>query len=234
MWSSDGQRIAYGLNAEGESSLILKSATGAGREVKIMGGKGRILPSSWSANGKWIAYSTGQVGRYDMFLVEAAEGAKPIPLAASKTDEFSPRFSPDGRWITYVSRESGRGEVYVMGVPEAAGGTAEAQGKWQVSRAGGWSPRWRADGKELFFVGGDRKMMAAPIESSPAVFRSGEPAALFTTRLFPDSVDYSYDVSADGRRFLLLDSEEGGADPITVLVNWDSLLMRRGPPSPAR
>jgi dipeptidyl aminopeptidase/acylaminoacyl peptidase len=128
----------------------------------------------------------------------------------------NPHFSPDGRWVAYASNESGKWEIYVTTFPEA-------KAKWQVSNGGGEQPRWRGDGKELFFLSGDGKMMATPVKAG-ANFDAGTPVALFQANareLVATSEQMMYDVSADGQRFLIntqVKNEE--ARPMSVVLNW--------------
>jgi len=111
-------------------------------------------------------------------------------------------------------------------MPEAMGGPA-AGAKKQVSIGGGAQPAWRADGKEIFYLGGDGKMMSVSVELGTASFKLGKPIPLFQTRLESDVIPQQYDVSADGQRFLLAQPlEESASVPITVIVNWPALLKK--------
>jgi hypothetical protein len=120
--------------------------------------------------------------------------------------------SPDGRWIAYVSMEGGREEVYVQAFPPGHGGT------WMVSTQGGSRPAWRRDGRELFFVTADRRLMSVPVEARDAAFRSGVPRELFRLR------GSSYSVSSDGQRFLVSTPAPGPPAAIHVVVNWTADL----------
>jgi hypothetical protein len=128
------------------------------------------------------------------------------------------QFSPDGRWIAYASNETGGWEIYVSPFPSGAG-------KWQVSSAGGQEPRWRHDGKELFYVSAEGKIMALAVTAG-ASFKADSPVALFQThRRQPVSLPdvFSYDVSGDGQKFLILTKvDEANAAPLSVLLNWAS------------
>jgi len=131
------------------------------------------------------------------------------------------RFSPNGRWIAYGSDESGRNEVYVAPFPQPAG-------KWQISTAGGNWPRWRHDGKELFYLAPDGKLMAATVNGEASAFAVDAVRPLFDTRL--GGLRYAYDVSPDGQRFLVNTVvEEAAASPITLVVNWPAALKKSIP-----
>jgi hypothetical protein len=128
--------------------------------------------------------------------------------------------------LLYSSTQTGNREVFLESIPEAMGGPA-AGTKKQVSIAGGIQPAWRADGKEIFYLGGDGKMMSVSVELGTASFKLGKPIPLFQTRLESDVIPQQYDVSADGQRFLLAQPlEESASVPITVIVNWPALLKK--------
>jgi hypothetical protein len=137
-------------------------------------------------------------------------------------NEVGGRFSPDGRWIAYQSNESGRNEVYVAPFPGPGG-------KWQLSTAGGAFPRWRRDGRELYYLAPDNKLMTALVSGEGSAFQVGVVRALFETR--PRSGvnlnAYAYDVSADGQRFLVNTlMQEATSAPITIVVNWTAGLKK--------
>ena len=139
-------------------------------------------------------------------------------LKASSTLK-SGRFSPDGKWVAYSSNESGRWEIYVTSFPEA-------HGKWQVSNTGGDQPRWRGDGKELFYLSTDSKIMAVPVKTG-SNFDAGTPTALFQANpreMFATSELFSYDVSNDGQKFLINTQLKTEMTPMSVVLNWSAKL----------
>jgi hypothetical protein len=141
---------------------------------------------------------------------------KPIPVANSPFSENNGQFSPDGRWVAYQSNESGRFEIYVVPFPLGAG-------KWQVSTGGGIAPRWRHDGKELFFISPDGQMMAATVSGSGTAFEAAPPVSLFKTRMtggFNNFGKQQYAVSADGRFLINAVANDAGNVPITLIMNW--------------
>jgi hypothetical protein len=143
----------------------------------------------------------------------------PIPFLRSEFDARTGRFSPDGRWIAYQSTESGQAEIYVRPFPAAPGGG----GKWMISQGGGYEPRWRNDGKELFYLSPDGQLMAAGVTAAGSAFQPGTPKALF--KAVPVQ---GWDVKADGTRFLFpsLRSGETPSQPFTVVLNWTALLKQ--------
>ena len=133
--------------------------------------------------------------------------------------EYQGHFAPDGKWFAYTSNESGRSEVYVQSFPPSGG-------KWQVSTGGGAQPHWRRDGKELFYVAADRKLMAVDVKFG-STFETSAPKALFQTQVVRYEAPNRYVVIGDGRRFLVNSPvEEVSQTPITVVLNWNAALKR--------
>jgi hypothetical protein len=131
-----------------------------------------------------------------------------------------PHWSPDGSLIAYISDESGQFEIYVQAFPGPGG-------KWQISTRGGFQPTWRADGRELYYVATDGRLMAVSISPGPA-FAAGVPAVLFNTRLALSNAISQYAPSADGQRFLVVTQEGATAiTPLTVVLNWDADMKKR-------
>ena len=214
-WSPDGKQLVLSSNRSLNFRLYLKNADGSGAEEEIAEAGGSAFNSlDWSRDGKYILTRRS----HELWYLTLPERALK-PLIQGWVVKGA-QFSPDGRWVAYASNESGSLEIYVAPFP---GGN----GKWQVSSGGGQEPRWRKDGKELFFLSRDSKMMAVPV-STGASFASGSPVALFQThRRQPISSQdfYSYDVSADGQRFLIATQvDESAAAPLTVFLNWTSAM----------
>jgi len=159
----------------------------------------------------------------DLWVLSLSEDRKPRALLQTPFNELDGRFSPDGRWVAYRSNESGRIEIYVMPFAAAQGG------KWQVSTFGGDQPRWRRDGRELFYLAGNT-IMAAEVNGSGPAFQVGAVRRLFdvTRRTAPSpfGVGSVYDVTADGQRFLVsvVAEAEEAPSPITVITNWTTTL----------
>ena len=185
--------------------------------------------TSWSPDGRFLLYyiylapKTGD----DLWVLPLQGDRKPALLLATDFNEHNASFSPDMRWIAYASNESGRYEVYVrpFTVSGPSGAPSLGEGKWQVSKDGGDYPRWRADGKEIIFgapPNGTVKM-AVDVKANGATFEIGVPQ-----RLFQAPADGGWDVTADGKRFLLA-GPQGQATaqvPITVVLNWPAQLKK--------
>ncbi|HYL35863.1 MAG TPA: protein kinase [Bryobacteraceae bacterium] len=232
VWSPDANRIAFSSDREGVMNIYQKPANGAGSEELLYKSGEEKDVQDWSRDGKFLLYTSldPKTGA-DLMALPMDDGAaasrpashQPIPVVRTEFNEAEGRFSPDSRWIAYRSNESGRNEVYVQPFPPAAGG-----GKWMVSKNGGVQPRWRRDGKELFYVAPDGKLMAVDVSTQP-VFKSGVPQALFDTRIYGGGVVNAgaarWDVSPDGKRFLVLSlvgSE--GSEAMTVVLNWTAMV----------
>ena len=208
---------------------VLRPAGGIGKETVLYRDSSgtTYFPESWSRDGRWLVLVAPTTGVF-FFLPISAEGSggerKPIPFPNGPSDGLDPSLSPDGRWLLYSSSQTGRREVFVESMPETMGGPATGA-KRQVSITGGAQPAWRADGKEIFYLAADGKLMSVPVELGVGL-KLEVPKPLFPTRLEFYTLR-QYDVSADGKRFLLAQPlEESGSVPITVIVNWPALLKK--------
>lgn len=225
IWSPDGSRIVFSSRRKGHLNLYEKASSGAGGEEVLFEDNLDKYPVSWSPDGRFVLYEAiGTSTGFDLSILPLSGDRKPIPFLNTKFNEAGGRFSPDGRWIAYVSDESGKNEVYVAPFPATGA-------KWQISTGGGNSPRWRRDGSEIFYrtLGNvDRKLMAAAVNGKGGSFEAGVVKPLFTMRaLVVAAAGYTYDVSADGQRFLVnTPPEQTATAPITVVVNWQAGLKK--------
>jgi dipeptidyl aminopeptidase/acylaminoacyl peptidase len=181
-------------------------------------------PTSWSRDGRYLLYSAiGSKAGGDLWVLPLEGGRKPFPFLITRFNQASGRFSPDAHWVAYQSNESGRMEVYVRPFSVNSTGTAvEKGGKWQISSGGGVQPRWRADGRELYYRSMDGGVMAVDIVASPA-FRAGIPHKLaFSTD--PQWL-FLWDVTPRGD-FLLAPLVKSGPQSYNVVLNWQSGLKR--------
>jgi eukaryotic-like serine/threonine-protein kinase len=212
VWSPDRARIAFASGRGLNFGIYVKPADGSQPERELMPASGvDTLPLDWSRDGHNLLY----LAPPDLWVYSFADGKSRLFLKANASLNNG-QFSPDGKWVAYSSNESGRWEVYVTSFPDA-------RGKWQVSTNGGGQPRWRGDGKEIYFLSSDEKLMAASVDTKTE-FEPGTPTVLFQTdpreRVATTEV-IIYDVSRDGQRFLVnTNYNNGSAHPISVVLNW--------------
>ena len=214
-WSADGRYLAY----NGQYGIYRKSTdTGAPPEL-LLRSTTLAVPKSWSPDDRYLIYAQINSGTgANLFALPIGQrDAHPIVLAQTPATEDQGQFSPDGHWVAYTSNESGQSEIYVIPFPPTPN-----RDRWMVSRGGGVMPRWRRDGKELFFISPDWKMMAVDVSTKPS-FQSGTPRALFDTNMVDTGIrtgPMSWDISADGKRFLIISENSAGAASLNLILNW--------------
>jgi len=233
VWSPDGQRIVFQSLRNGKWGLYEKNSDGTGAEDLLVESELLKFPMAWSGDGQSIVYVVSDPKtRPDLWLLPLTGDRKATPLLDSKFNENFPQISPDRKWLAYMSNESGTAQIYVRSFPKG-------DGKWQVSTgAYGSFPRWRSDGKELFYVTGTAqgKVMSVAVNGSGSSFVAGTPAELFEPGSYGTVVPghqgnyFEYAVSSDGQRFLMpqpASGSKGSALPtINVILNWTSLLEK--------
>jgi len=230
VWSPDGRQVAFVSQRGGSQQLYRKDASGAGQEERLTEGPNAKVPLDWSRDGKYLLYrERGQGTNWDLWALPLEGDRKPISIVQTPFQDSNGQISPDGKWIAYGSSESGRQEVYVVAAPWAASSGGTAGGRWQVSNAGGFLPKWRADGKQIYYETQDGKIMAAAVRSTTAGFQTDTPRELFTGGQDTGQLE-GYDVTADGQKFVLLMPPEsgaaGGGSPLTVIANWQASLRK--------
>lgn len=217
VWSPDGNRILFSSLQKGTLDLYQKQASGAGREELLLESPQNESPLDLTFDGRFLLYGVNDAGAgQNIWVLPMTGDRKPFAFLSSSFSERAGQFAPDGRSVAYQSDESGRYEIYVRPFPGPGG-------RWQVSDAGGISPRWGPDGNELFYIAPDGTLMAAPIVVNETAVEPGIPAALFRTRIVfggasPVGVLRQYDVAPDGRFLINVMADE--AAPITVVQNW--------------
>jgi Tol biopolymer transport system component len=216
VWSPDGSRIAFGSNRDGPVNLYQKAASGAEEEDVLLQSPQNKRPTDWSRDGRFLIFDkVDSKTKLDIWVLPLSVGrspvpGKPFPFLRTEFNEQDAKLSPDGRWLVYVSDETGRHEIYAQTFPTPGG-------KYQVSTGGGIRPAWSRDGKELFYITADRKLTAIQVKTG-AKFEAGAAKPLLDVG--PDAGGF-FDISPDGRRFLLNKTvEEPTAPLLTVVVNW--------------
>ncbi len=232
IWSPDSQTVAYGANQKGRNNMLFqRKSDGTGGEQLLTESANNKFPTSWSADGRFIAYNSTPEGKSnsELWILPLFGDRKSFPFLETNSNVAEGRFCPRGGWIAYSSDESGRSEVYITSFPGH-------QGKWQVSQSGGSMPRWRRDGKELFYLTPNGQLMAADINWSGTTLEIAVVHSLFRLRLAPGPPIYDlgptagqigYDISPDGQRILVNSPAESDAAPITVILNWPAELKKK-------
>jgi serine/threonine protein kinase/Tol biopolymer transport system component len=228
LWSPDGTRLTFRTGRNGFIEFYQRSAAGGGDDRTVLSLEAyeasqipspNLVPTDWSPDGRQIIFSvSAPASSSDLWLLPLGENGRPTKFIASPAQKMHANFSPDGRLVAYTSNESGRFEVYVETVPRS-------DRKWPVSTNGGYEPRWRADGRELYYLSEDRKLMAVAVGAGPSF---AIPKLLFQTHV-PAGVSPNrthYVPSRDGQRFLVNIAVEAPVSPITVVINWTSGLKK--------
>ena len=220
VWSPDGSQVVFSSNAENFFSLSKKLSSGAGSEEVILKSDNGQEAYDWSRDGRFLLFTDfGAKTDADVWVLPMSGDGKAYPLLQTEFSETYGQFSPDGRWFAYTSNESGKTEVYVQSFPTSGG-------KWLISTGGGSQPRWRGDGKELFYIAPDKTLMAVGINAG-STFEMTTPTPLFQTQVSSYNAPNRYVVSADGQRFLI-NCPAGAINrtPIKVALNWTNGLKK--------
>jgi len=223
VWSPDGTKIVFASSRNSKGNLYnlyIAPASGVGEQKLLLETQRFKIPQDWSRDGKFLLYfeaEDSKTGRDLWALDMTQKDATPRVVVSTPFEESLAQFSPDGRWIAYQTNESGRFEIVVRGFPDPSGGSQH------VSTNGGIEPRWRADGRELYFIAPDGKLMAAGVSVSGSNLETGTPVPLFQTRIAGGVASLfrpQYAVSRDGRFLINQLADESAATPITLILNW--------------
>jgi Tol biopolymer transport system component len=213
IWSADGRELVYSSTQQGKLDLYRKVVGGSNEELVFQSDEDK-----WALQGLKdgsVLFESGKV----FYRLRLSGARKPVVLLETEFDKDNPRVSPDERWVAYQSTESGRWEVYVASFPSFGD-------KRQVSNGGGYQPQWRRDGKELFYLSWDGKMMSVDVKGESSLATSS-PRALFLTGLQVNATSPpQYVAAADGKRFLFGEAVGENNVPVTVVLNWTAGLKR--------
>jgi serine/threonine protein kinase len=224
-WSPDGAYVYFSAVRQSALDLYRKPSTGAGTEELIF----QSSPTKWlmdcASDGRnlvFISPTITSVGD-DLWILPLGPDGKaagePHEFQKTEFDEDDASFSPDGRWLAFASAETGEYEVYVRPFPGPGG-------KWQISSKGGDFPRWRKDGRELFYISAGNNMMSVDVDGRTESLTVGEPKQMFPVRA--PQANKPYDVSADGQTFYVVTREAGfAASWINVVINWNGELAKK-------
>ena len=219
-WSADGKHIIYRGTRSQFREFFKKESSGAEAEETLYKASGNEAVNDWSPDGRFLLYVNVEPKTSSNLWVLPLDGKQPpFAFVNGPFTERNGQFSPNGRWIAYQSDESGNPEIHVRPFPKAGG-------QWQISTSGGVAPRWRADGKELFYVGPNGTLMAVPVTTSGPALETGTPTSLFRPRILfggssPVGTQWQYDVAPDGRFLINVTTEGADTAPIEMIVNWN-------------
>jgi eukaryotic-like serine/threonine-protein kinase len=223
VWSPDGRTITFNSNRGGGLHLYQKPADGTGATSPLVLDDDVEQFPAWSSDGRYLLYSRQgprEGANFSIWALPFFGDRKEFSVVKGQSFVDQPDLSPDGKWLAYRSTESGVPEIYV--IPFGSG-----SGKWQVSTNGGAFPRWRHDGRELFYFAGDDKIMAAEISEEGSSLRIGKVSPLFQASRSV-AIGAPYDVTADGQKFLVVsESVSQTAQPLTLITNWPALLNKQ-------
>jgi Tol biopolymer transport system component/DNA-binding winged helix-turn-helix (wHTH) protein len=233
VWSPDSRRLVYLLD-QSWPKLALSSVDGE-PDKEPMPDTGFMAPTDWSPDGRFILYNNSalpavtQVFPSDVFAVDMARNRKVIPLLTSPFFENNAVFSPDGKWLAFLSNESGHSEIYLQELDRSNDSLRVTGERFLISHQGAQCLRWRKDGKELYYLGSDGQIYAVSLNFSRAGVRAGNPDPLFRLDAEARSTVHSvvsFDVSADGRRFVIPSVTLGESSALVVLRDWESLVAK--------
>ena len=224
VWMPDGQSVIFASDQNNLPHMYRKSVDGTGTTETVLETPDTVeLPRSVCHDGRYLLYErragTSKT-RYDVWALPLGGDHKPFPLVQSEFDDLDPVFSPDCKWVAYTSDDDGQLEVYITHFPDATG-------KYQVSTSGGVNPRWRGDGKELFFISPqDRNLNSVSVAQRGNGLELGTAHTLFATHAVSQGLG-PFDVTADGQRFLVNgENIQVTNEPVTLVVNWDAELKK--------
>ena len=217
VWSPDGKEIAF--TSSQQAAISIKTIGGSAPEQTLLSSPTPVYQgiTDWSRDGRYLMYELGPGVNQQLWVIPLFGDRKPFAYTGSSIQERGGVFSPSGRWVAYMSNESGRPEVYVAPFPWTGA-------KWQVSNGSGSNPRWRSDGKELYyfdFAG----LTAAQVDGTGSAFQVGKSTPLFPLSLRGLTREYS--PTHDGQRFIAIAPSESASQSLTLVQNWESELKKR-------
>jgi serine/threonine protein kinase len=237
VWSPDGRTLLYSTvrGSKAGVGIFRKASNGAGSQELVLASdrpEREVWVTDWSRDGRFLLFCRGGMVNHsaaDIWVLPMTGEKKPVPFLHAAATAYDAQFSPDGRWVAYTSEESGRPEIYVVSFdPARMAGSADTakppSGKWQISSEGGSTPRWRRDGKELFYISLDNAIIAVAAEGKGASFNVGHSQRLFVSAVAPISAPY--DVAPDGQRFVMNAAPEED-EPLVLMLNWTARLRAK-------
>jgi eukaryotic-like serine/threonine-protein kinase len=220
-WSPDGRTIVFSSGTP--RNLFRKESSGGGEEERLTESRNTQIVTDWSRDARFVSYfEVAPDTRLDLWVLpvtpEGKRAGDAQPYLRTRFNEHNARFSPDSRWVAYASDESGRYEVYIDSFPNP-------RSKTRISSDGGDYPEWGPDGRHLFYVSLDGKLMSSTLKPGGGSLEPSAARELFGMPGVQLS-GYPYEVAPDGKRFLILATPRNSVQPLTVIVNWPALLKK--------
>jgi Tol biopolymer transport system component len=231
VWSQEGRSIAFSSNREGNFS-IYRMPVGGGKAETLYKSEYAVYPLSWSSDGRFLLFNEADPKtKADLWVLPLQGDRHPMPFLKTEFNEFDGRFSPNMQWVAYTSDVSGTNEIYLKRFSQDSGSASETGGTTKVSQGGGAGPRWRGDGRELYYRSPDGKVMAVEVGAGtnfepepPRILFQEPPAQNEAIQLIPLSI---WDVARDGNKFLIsTPAVESSPTPFTVVLNWQAGLKK--------
>jgi Tol biopolymer transport system component len=215
IWMPDSRRIVYMSDAGGGYGLYRLAVDGTSKPERLTTDADVQSPLGISPDGKVLAFLHLLMGtaNYEIKTLELDGDRTPRPMATARFPDAYIAVSPDGKWCAYASVESGRSEVYVQGFPTPGGPPL------QISRDGGTYPVWPSAGHELLYLDPARRMMAVPVKTG-GDFSVAKPEPLFTANYYTMPVGRAFDVSEDGRRFVMIKDDQPSSRRFIFVQHW--------------
>jgi Tol biopolymer transport system component len=214
VWSADDRFLYFLVSQDGRSQVYRRAADGTGQDELIYQDRTSVVPFDIGLGNRLAYTRVDQRRDADLWVMPLADIAAAHSLRATEFRENEPRFSPDGDWITYSATDTGSRQVYVENVSSPGP-------RWQVSMKNGREPQWRGDGRELYYHGPERMLMASSVDLTTSRPRIGAPQPLFELKFRGWDTRYHYVAEPDGRHFIVNQPVPGSQPvPITVVINW--------------
>jgi dipeptidyl aminopeptidase/acylaminoacyl peptidase len=228
VWSADGSLIAFSLTSPGVSALSRRNSDGTGAIETLLEDDTQLFAHDWSRDGRYLLFgkaSAKSSPNSDIWVLPLESPRTPVPFINGPFSEHGVKFSPIGKFVAFSSNETGQEEVYVQAFTESAPNRLTPVGpRRPVSPNGGSKPLWRGDGRELYFISSDNKMMAAEVQLAGETATVGTVQELFSATFMTLNV-LPYGVTSDGKRFLVLEAQDRDLHPpFTVALNWQAAL----------
>jgi Tol biopolymer transport system component/DNA-binding winged helix-turn-helix (wHTH) protein len=234
VWSPDSRRLVHVIDDHSWPRLALSSIDGT-PDQESLPNTGLMTPTDWSSDGRFILYNNSglpeitQGHSSDVFAIDMARNHKVIPILNTPFHEANAVFSPDGKWLAFISNESGQAEIYIQALDRSNDSLRVVGERFLISRQGAQCIRWRKNGRELYYLGLDGTVYDVPLEISAGKVRASKPQPLFSIDTEALSTMHgvpSFDVTADGSRFVVPSMSPGESSALVVLQDWESLTIK--------